>query len=691
MKMSISKKSGGIVLFSLLITLAVMSAIMLYQQSNSVLNTKKLEIHNLSQLMLKSITFSMRQGNSDVKPFIESVKNLDNLEELRIIPTNVVEKGAEGELDEVESEVLSSKTPQSFTESFNGRPVIRDVELIAAEKECNSCHGTSTGDPMAVVSLRTSLVDMYANISSQRWTAIVLALLSIVSSFLLSVFLIKRKIAAPLIQSIGQVQNLSEGDLSEFSVVESNDEVGDLSKALKKLQASMVDRSELVSDFADGNFEREITLLSEKDTLGKSFQKIRESLRKLIVELKTLTGASFEGRLNYRAEPGMHKGEFREIITGVNATLDAAILPINDSIKVIEQMARGDFGIRINENYRGEHQKLKENINRLADSMSGILKEVSEAIEATASASGQISTSTEEMSAGAQEQSQQTVEVAGAVEEMTRTIMETTQNASVAAQTSRNAGSVATDGGKSVSETIEGMNRIANVVKKSAETVRDLGKSSDEIGEIIQVIEDIADQTNLLALNAAIEAARAGEQGRGFAVVADEVRKLAERTTKATKEITQMIKQIQIDTVGAVNSMQEGTEEVEKGIKLADKSGKSLQEIITETQKVVDIITQVAAASEQQSVASEQISRNIEAINTVTQETASGIQQIASSSENLNRLTNNLERLVSRFKLAAGQALKSSGQNNGNGKISMAAAGGNGHNGKNGHNGNGYR
>jgi methyl-accepting chemotaxis protein len=196
------------------------------------------------------------------------------------------------------------------------------------------------------------------------------------------------------------------------------------------------------------------------------------------------------------------------------------------------------------------------------------------------------------------------------------------------------------------------MNRIAAVVNQSAQTVKALGKSSDQIGEIIGVIDDIADQTNLLALNAAIEAARAGEQGRGFAVVADEVRKLAERTTKATKEIAGMIKQIQGETTGAVSAMEEGTKEVEQGKELAEKAGVSLKEIVEVSQRVTDMVAQIAAASEEQSSASEQISKNVEAISAVTGETASGTQQIARAAEDLNRLTENLQQLVGRFKLS---------------------------------------
>jgi methyl-accepting chemotaxis protein len=255
------------------------------------------------------------------------------------------------------------------------------------------------------------------------------------------------------------------------------------------------------------------------------------------------------------------------------------------------------------------------------------------------------------MAAGAQEQSAQTTEVASAIEQMTKTIFETTQNVTRASETAKTSGNIAHDGGKVVGDTINGMNRIADVVTQAAGMVKELGSSSDKIGEIVQVIDDIADQTNLLALNAAIEAARAGEQGRGFAVVADEVRKLAERTTKATKEIALMIKQIQKDTGNAVESMEKGTEEVNNGKLLTQKAEDALNQIIGSSKEVVENITQVAAASEEQSSAAEQISKNIESINSVTQESAAGTQQIARAAEDLNKLTDNLQNLVSKFKI----------------------------------------
>jgi len=322
----------------------------------------------------------------------------------------------------------------------------------------------------------------------------------------------------------------------------------------------------------------------------------------------------------------------------------------NTLLEEMNRFAEGDLTVQVIPERQNDHVgRLFQGFNKSVQNIREIVESVTEAVQATASASTEISSSAEEMAAGAQEQSSQTTEIASAVEEMTKTILETSQNSSKSAEAAKNAGAVAKEGGRVVDQTIEGMNRIADVVRKSAETVHALGKGSDQIGEIVQVINDIADQTNLLALNAAIEAARAGEQGRGFAVVADEVRKLAERTTKATKEIAIMIRQIQQDTGGAVESMNKGTEEVEKGISLADKAGQSLKEIIVGVEEVMDMSTQVAAASEEQSSAAEQISKNIEAISGVTQESATGVQQIARAAEDLNRLTVNLQELTSRF------------------------------------------
>jgi len=449
-----------------------------------------------------------------------------------------------------------------------------------------------------------------------------------------------------------------EGNLSARANAEKHQ--GDFRKIIEGINGTMdavVTPLKIASNYIENLSKRNlaITITEEfrgdfnelKDNLNQTI----ESIQKLTEDANMLANSAIEGNLSVRADLSRHTGEYKKIIGGFNNTLDSVLEPINEGVEVLAKMAKGNLAVRIDSAYKGDHQLIKNSINAVAESLTKALNEVSEAVEATASASNQISSSTEEMAAGAQEQTQQTSEVASGVEEMTRTILENTKNASFAADAAKDAGEKAQQGGKVVTETIEGMIRIAEVVKKSASTVQELGKSSDQIGEIVQVIDDIADQTNLLALNAAIEAARAGEQGRGFAVVADEVRKLAERTTKATKEIAAMIRQIQKDTSNAVTSMEEGTHEVERGKSLANQAGSSLEEIVKGSENLVNIVTQVAAASEQQSTTAEVISKSIEAISSVSIQSASGTQQIARAAEDLNRLTLNLESLIARFDL----------------------------------------
>ncbi len=290
-------------------------------------------------------------------------------------------------------------------------------------------------------------------------------------------------------------------------------------------------------------------------------------------------------------------------------------------------------------------------LTKMTHNLSGMIRTMNENANQLVAAATEISSSSEQMSKGAADQAEQIVQVSSAVEEMTATILESSQNAGEATEASRSASNTATSGGEIVSSTIEGMQKISTVVGESAQSIGKLAKSADQIGEIISVIDDIADQTNLLALNAAIEAARAGEQGRGFAVVADEVRKLAERTGKATGEITGMIKGIQSETEDAVASMESGIQEVESGRELADKAGDSLGQIVTMSQSVMDMIQQIATASEEQSVAAEEISKSIDYISSVTKETATGAEQSASAAEQLSHQAEGMKQMVSQFRV----------------------------------------
>ena len=469
--------------------------------------------------------------------------------------------------------------------------------------------------------------------------------------FLISFFKIIPTMTKPVRKFKELLHEYSLGNFTGTMECKNNDEFGQMTNMLNKLRESQLEKISAAEKIAAGDLEVKLHSLSENDLLSESFEKMLDNLKKLVLEINQLTDESIKGNSSARGSTETLQGGYKKIIEGMNGTLDAVYDPINEAVRALEKMAAGDLTVEITKNYQGDHQRIKNSINHASESLSKTLKEVSKVVSAAVNSADEISSSTEEMAAGAQEQSAQAGEVAIAVEEMSKTIFETTRNTTEAAEVSRNAGTTARDGGKVVEESIARMGRIVEVVSKSSATVIELGKSSNEIGEIIKVIDDIADQTNLLALNAAIEAARAGEQGRGFAVVADEVRKLAERTTKATKEIAGMIKRIQTDTADAVESMKLGTEEVIHGKQLAEKAGSSLKQIITGAENVADIVSQVAAASEQQSRTSEQISQSIELITNVTQQSAVGVSQIAHAVENLNDLTNNLQKLIQNFKL----------------------------------------
>lgn len=442
---------------------------------------------------------------------------------------------------------------------------------------------------------------------------------------------------------------------------------------VKYIRGFSANINRVIDKVSHGVFSERITNIKYMDDFGVLQWKFNEMIDQLEAFLKEIsTSIEYASEMKFYRKPltsGSH-GMFIKGAKNVQKSIELqekAIKTIQDEhaylsrsieniLTEMNKFSEGDLTVQVvPEKTNDEIGKLFLGFNTVVQNMNQILQAVTEAVHATASASNEISSSAEQMAAGTQEQSSQSREISHSVEEMTKTIFETTAIASKAANASKHSGEIAKEGGKDVEQTIVGMNRIADVVNKSAVTVRALGKNSDQIGEIVQVINDIADQTNLLALNAAIEAARAGEQGRGFAVVADEVRKLAERTSKATKEIATMIRQIQKDTEDAVVSMRAGTQEVDRGKSLADKAGDSLKKIINYADDVVEMVNKVAASSEHQSLTADQISKNIEGISTVTHESAQGVQQIAVAAEDLNRLTTNLQELVARFKIMKDQ------------------------------------
>ena len=334
-------------------------------------------------------------------------------------------------------------------------------------------------------------------------------------------------------------------------------------------------------------------------------------------------------------------------IGGIVTYLTAGYIfkPIVHTSEMLKDIAggEGDLTKRLEVSSKDEIGELVKWFNTFVDKLHNIIGKIADSTSQLASSTEELSATSSQITVGTEKQSSQTEQIATSMEEMSATVIDIARNASEAAEADK--------GGEIVRNTVEGMNRIAGAVRQSASTIDTLRSSSEQIGEIIGVIDEIADQTNLLALNAAIEAARAGEQGRGFAVVADEVRKLAERTTKATREIAEMIKSIQEDTGGAVSSMEAGSQEVENGVGLANQAGDSLKQIVEGVNRVTDMVQQIATSTEEQSAATEEISSNVESVATATRETTSGVEQSATAVHQLSELASNLKGIVDQFKL----------------------------------------
>jgi methyl-accepting chemotaxis protein len=325
--------------------------------------------------------------------------------------------------------------------------------------------------------------------------------------------------------------------------------------------------------------------------------------------------------------------------------------PLQRLVTVANTIAEGDLTAQVVVTSNDETGQLMTAMKTMTENLRSIIGQVANTSSQVATASNQLQSTAERIATGAEEVAAQSSNVATAGEEMSATSGDIAQNCQLAAEGAERASKSAHNGSAVVEGTIAVMNQIAEKVHESAKTVESLGTRSDQIGAIIGTIEDIADQTNLLALNAAIEAARAGEQGRGFAVVADEVRALAERTTRATREIGEMIKAIQTETRGAVVSMEQGVSQVMNGTAEAARSGEALQDILQQINDVAMQVHQIATAAEEQTATTGEISNNMMQITEVVQVTAQGAHESATAAAQLSSNAEALQRLVHRFKL----------------------------------------
>ena len=438
--------------------------------------------------------------------------------------------------------------------------------------------------------------------SSRKLGRITMTIIGVVIVVVIGIgYTVAKRTSRPVIEITRAAEQVTGGDLNTRVIVKSRDEVGQLAQAFNQ----MVEQIQINSQKAEENAQRAEEALKNAEEARKKVEAQNEQLGRAVEEM----------------------------------------------LSISERVVEGDLSAHVEIEAEGEIGKLAKAINGMIDGLRSVIGQLRETSESVASAASQISSTSQEMAAGAEQQNSQVGEVTSAVEEMTATVMETAQNASKVAEAARGAQNAAQEGQEAVEQMAAGMSKINEVVGEATGRVERLGDSSGRIGEVVSTITEIADQTNLLALNAAIEAARAGEAGRGFAVVADEVRRLAERTMEATREIEGMIRQVQEEVNGVVEVMGDVRSSVEEGDELAGSVREAFGRIAGQVEVVRDMIGQIAAAAEEESKAVEEVSGNMEGIAGVASENAKGAQELARAAEDLSKLTAQLRNLVERFKV----------------------------------------
>jgi methyl-accepting chemotaxis protein len=326
--------------------------------------------------------------------------------------------------------------------------------------------------------------------------------------------------------------------------------------------------------------------------------------------------------------------------------------PLNQMRTTITEVEKsGDFTRRIPVGTGDEVGQTAKSFNELLVALQQTLGQVLDSVGKVSDAARSLSAASGQVATSSSSQSEATSAMAAAIEEMTVSINHVSESAHEAVEISRNSGKLSAEGGDVIHKAAAEMSQIAETVRHTAQAIEDLGQHSNQISSIVQVIKDVADQTNLLALNAAIEAARAGEQGRGFAVVADEVRKLAERTTKATEEITQMIASMQHSAHAAVSTMETAVDQVSGGVALANQAGSAIIQIKDGAEQVVGVVNDISSALSEQSSASNDIASQVERVAQMTEENSAAAAESASAASNLQELANNMQAAVSRFKI----------------------------------------
>jgi methyl-accepting chemotaxis protein len=465
-----------------------------------------------------------------------------------------------------------------------------------------------------------------------------------------------------------------------FDIVAQTDKIGGLIFRIEKLlkeyegKATAEEERQLFDAFVKARLEfGRKGVMPMIDLLQKEDFASADSLRKQVMEpAYARASAAIDILLKYQVERA--RTEYEEasayavrvrtisigsIVVGLALSILAGLFmtraitaTVGQLVGAASALAAGNLATRVELQGGCELSQVGRTFNQMAQDFSAILSQVQQASTKVVETSSGVADTANSVAQASRQQAEQAGDAAASADRLKLAIGDLVARSEQAAGAAETTSGLAVEGQAVVNQAVAGIRDIAATFGESARLVDALGQRSDQIGQIVAVIKDIADQTNLLALNAAIEAARAGEQGRGFAVVADEVRKLAERTTKATSEISEMIASIQDETRSAVSNMETGGRQVDEGLRLAEQAGAALQGINDSIGAVAGAIRAAAAATHAQAATSQEISGRVESIAGMATENSAAVGRTTDSVHGLKQLAEELQTLVSRFRLA---------------------------------------
>ncbi|MBI4852763.1 MAG: methyl-accepting chemotaxis protein [Acidobacteria bacterium] len=613
--------------YSLLILILIaVGGLGIYEMASVNKNLEIIVDKRLAKLDLTRAAISRVQDNGRItmevfllKDKTEIDKEIARQEENKLEITKIVEKiEASLEIDKEKSLLTSVKEARKpYVESFSravsmvsqgkaeeaNAVVLREVlpnlnKFISAWESFIEYQGELTNQAVG---------ESKASYQSSRTLIFVLIFVALVLAGLISVF-ITRSLTTPINKIMNLFNQIGMGDYDARVQAEGSDEIAKMSETLN----AMLD-----------NVLSLIQSQEEKELLQVEKNRIEEE-KKLIEKEKEQVEVEKEG---------------------IQTSLQVLLEEISD-------VARGDLTkqAKVTEDVTGA---IADAFNFMIVQLRNVIKNVQATTSRVSKAATEIKATAEHLAEGSESQASQIIDTSAAVEEMATSIKHVSENAVLSATVSEQARTNAKQGAEVVRKTISGMNNIRQQVQETAKRIKRLGESSQEIGEIVQLISDIADRTSILALNASIQAAMAGDAGRGFGVVAAEVERLAERSAQATKRIETLIKSVQSETKEAISSMESTTREVVLGSELANEAGKSLSEIEVVSNRLAELMQSISMAAKQQARGSESINSSMNTISDITQQTASGTKQAASSMKELSKLAEDLRSSVSTFKISS--------------------------------------